>query len=157
MSPLQTSTLTLTLREVKPLYGAVRAANKQIFQDPNTISKKGLLKVLQLQNNRHRISDTFSGIRIFNTRLTKLKRPQKIFANHDPPISMIAIGFFVLNPILSDLATLCELGLWNLEKNVTPSGNRTWASDYPLISPTLSFLHYPFYTIPFYTNLSCAT
>ena len=35
-------------------------------------------------------------------------------------------GFFILNPILSDL---CKLGLYNLEKNVTPSGNTTQASD----------------------------
>ena len=49
-----------------------------------------------------------------------------------------SIGFFVLNPILSDLAILCEL--W-LETNVTHSGNRTQAFDQPLIpSPTLSFL-----------------
>ena len=27
------------------------------------------------------------------------------------------MGFFVLNPILSDLAMLCELGLYNLEKS----------------------------------------
>ena len=31
-------------------------------------------------------------------------------------------GFFILNPILSDL---CKLMLYNLEKNVTPSGNTT--------------------------------
>ena len=40
-----------------------------------------------------------------------------------------AFGFFVLNPILSDLSILCKLGLQNLEKNVTPSRNRTQASD----------------------------
>ena len=35
-------------------------------------------------------------------------------------------GFFILNPILSDL---CKWGLHNLEKNVAPSGNTTQASD----------------------------
>ena len=36
-------------------------------------------------------------------------------------------GFFVLNPILSDLAILCKFEFQNLEKNVTLSGNRTLA------------------------------
>ena len=48
-------------------------------------------------------------------------------------------GFFVLNPKLPDLAILCKSGLKNLEKNVTPSGNRTRALSFQV-------QHYPFYT-----------
>ena len=40
-----------------------------------------------------------------------------------------ADGFLVLNPILSDLAILYKLELWNLEKNVALCGNRTQAPD----------------------------
>ena len=52
---------------------------------------------------------------------------------------MQTVGFFVLNPILSDLAILCKFGLQNLEKNVAPSGNRTRALWFQVE-------HYPFYT-----------
>ena len=56
---------------------------------------------------------------------------QKLAANihtYFPSTASTVIGFFVLNPILSDLAILCKFGLCNLEKKVTPSGNRTQAS-----------------------------
>ena len=52
------------------------------------------------------------------------------------------IEFFVLKPKLSDLAILCKFALYNFEKNVTPSGNRTRASH----RIWFQIQHYPFYT-----------
>ena len=64
-------------------------------------------------------------------------------------IMIIAHGFFVFNPILSDLAILCKFGLCHLEKNVTaPVGIEPG----PLINLGFQVQHYPLWT-----NLSCAT